>query len=150
MIDKIKRVLLIALVIAGTSIGITSEAQAQRFPRRNNGQVEQILSRIESNTDRFEDSLDDALDRSRLNGTNQEDEINRYVKDFERATDRLLDRYNRGQNVTSDIRSVLSSASRIDNFLQRRRLGPRVERDWSNVRRNVDDLERIVSRATRY
>ncbi|MBD2179680.1 hypothetical protein H6S82_13390 [Planktothrix sp. FACHB-1355] len=150
MIDKIKRVLLIALVIAGTSIGISSEAQAQRFPRRDNGQVEQILSRIESNTDRFQDSLDDALDRSRLNGTNQEDEINRYVKDFERATDRLLDRYDRGQNVTSDLRSVLSSASRIDNFLQRRRLGPRVERDWSTVRRSVNDLEGIISRARRY
>lgn len=150
MIDKIKRVLLIALVIAGTSIGISSEAQAQRFPRRDNGQVEQILSRIETNTDSFQNSLDDALDRSRLNGTNQEDEINRYVRDFERATDRLLERYDRGQNVTSDIRSVLSSASRIDNFLQRRRLGPRVERDWSTVRRSVNDLERIISRSRRY
>ncbi|MCL1473108.1 hypothetical protein [Argonema antarcticum] len=144
MIDKIKKLISITLVVAATSIGITSEAQAQRI-RPNDGRVEQILTRIETNTDTFQVSLDQALDRSRLNGSNREDEINRYVRDFERATDRLQERYDRNQSIASDLQSVINSASRIDNFVQRRRLGQRAERDWATVRRNVNELERIYN-----
>lgn len=55
--------------------------------------VKRVLKRLEEDTDRFSKSLDSALDRSVLNGTQAEDEINGYVHQFEEATDRLKDRY---------------------------------------------------------
>jgi hypothetical protein len=55
--------------------------------------VKRILKRLEEDTDRYSKSLDSALDKSALNGTRAEDEINNYVHQFEEATDHLKDRY---------------------------------------------------------
>src|SRR5262249_2890679 len=43
--------------------------------RLDDRQVEQIIHNIERQSDRFRKSLDSALDKSRLDGTRQEDEI---------------------------------------------------------------------------
>src|SRR5215510_12302637 len=56
------------------------------------GDVRQVIRNLETDTDTFKKSLDRALDHSALDGTNYEDEINNYVKEFEHATDKLKDR----------------------------------------------------------
>ncbi len=124
---------------------------ADRFDRPVfNGSTQQILNRIEDRTDRFRDSLDSALDDSRLNGSNREDNINQFVRDFEQATDRLRDRFDRGQRITADVQEVLNRASRIDNLMRRRRLGSNVEREWVSLRQDLNELARISNVARRF
>ncbi len=108
--------------------------------RVNDKQVESLLSQIELNAGRFRKSLDSALDRSRLDDTNREDNINQFVKDFEAATDRLEDRFGKKQSAAGDVEEVLNRAMLIDNFMRRHRLSSRAQEDWNGLRRNLDEL----------
>src|SRR5687767_14491852 len=53
--------------------------------------MQHLLERLESNTDRLSNSIDAALDHSRFNSTDLEDQANALVDELEFATDRLKD-----------------------------------------------------------
>lgn len=108
--------------------------------RLTDREVEQILRRIERQSDRFKSSLDSALDRSRINGTEREDEINEFVKQFNDEVKRLHDRFSDHKSVAADVQSVLDRAARIDEFMARRRLDQRAEEEWSRLKANLDEL----------
>lgn len=112
----------------------------------DNGSIRRLLSRIESRTNSFKSALDRALDRSRLDGSNREDNINQFVRDFALATDRLRDRYNQGQGISNEVREVLGRANRIDRFMRRARLDDRAEREWASLRQDLDELSRIADK----
>ena len=63
----------------------------QAVQRTNQEQLEETLERLEDNTDKFRESVEDALDDSRIEGTSAEDRINEFIEEFEKATDRLQD-----------------------------------------------------------
>jgi hypothetical protein len=108
--------------------------------RINDRQVKDLLDRMERNAGQFRTSLDAALDKSLLNSTNAEDNINQFVKDFETAADRLEDRFNEKRSASSDVEEVLRRADFIDNFLKHRLMNARAQSDWSNLRRDLDEL----------
>ncbi len=116
----------------------------QRSYRVNEREVKNLVKRIENNADRFKRSLDRALDRSRIDGTRQEDNINQFVRDFEEATNRLRDRVNDNNRAeANDAEEVLSRARVIDNFMRRQRLDSRAENDWTRLRGDLDTLARL-------
>jgi hypothetical protein len=132
-------------------MGLGSGLQAQPRPYRpDKRQVKDLLKRIEKGADRFRKSLDDALDKSRLDRTEREDLINRYVRDFENATDRLKDRAGHGGAASGDAEEVLQRAAVIDRFMRGRRLDPRAERDWQSLRSDLDQLARIYRVTNRW
>jgi CHASE3 domain sensor protein len=85
-----------------------------------------------------------------LNGSNREDNINQFVRDFEQATDHLRDRFDKGQRITADVQEVLNRASRIDNFMRRRRLGNNVESEWVSLRQDLNELARLSNVSRRF
>jgi len=93
--------------------------------------------RLEEDTDRFTKSLDSDLDHSALNGTHAEDEINRYVHDFEEATDHLKNRFDDREASPGLAREVLVRGRSIDVFMRRNRPGMS---DWVRVRQSLDRL----------
>src|SRR5688572_5062084 len=129
-----------ALVIAFTFLGfgLESEAQAQRASDR---QVEQIIQSIERRSDTFRRSFDAALDRSRLDGTYTEASVNEFVKAFENATNDLRSRFNGRTAVANDVDKILNSAAVIDQFMRTNLRQPRVQRDWTLLR---GDLQRLA------
>jgi hypothetical protein len=120
------------------------------FYRERYESVQQLLYRIEWRADRFAYNLDSELDRTRLDGTRREDNINEYVRDFKEATNRLRDRVYRGQRVATDVQEVLSRASRIDTFLRRHRLDERTKREWANLNQDLDELARLTNVVRRF
>ncbi len=108
--------------------------------RVNDNTVDALLTRIETKTDNFKRVLNNALDRSRLNGTDNEDAINNYVKDFENATDALNRRFDDRQSANSDVTEVLNRAYYIDNFMRQNRLAPNAERQWQSLRADLQTL----------
>lgn len=134
-------VVLIAFVslTLGPFINTTTTMAQRRWYR---GNVRNIVRNLERNTDRFKDSLDSALDRSTLNGTREEDEINRYVREFEEATDRLRDRTEDREFAPGAAREVLNRGRAINIFMRTHRLGAKAERDWAVVR---GDLNRLAN-----
>ena len=104
------------------------------------GNVRETLKRLEEDSDRFTKSLDSDLDHSRINGTRTEDEINRYVHDFEEATDHLKDRYEDQGTAPGLAREVLIRGQRIDRFMKQYRPGVRSMSDLARVRSSLDRL----------
>jgi hypothetical protein len=113
----------------------------QDLPYRiSDKEVEQNLKRLKEDTEKFRKSLDSSLDRSRLDGTNREDDINSFIKDFEHEASRLYDKFKDHKSVAADVESVLDRASRIDRFMVRQALTGRAARDWAAVRADLDEL----------
>ena len=108
-------------------------------------QVEELLKRIVKDADQFPRSLKQALDRSRIDGSRAEDNINQFVTEFKEATDHLRDHVNRRQVVTFDIEELLRRGVSIDSFMQRYQLTERAEKDWLKLRGDLDDLARAYN-----
>ena len=129
------------LCVSFALLAATANAQVMGQPYRvSDKDVENILRRIEKQSDQFRSSLDEALDRSRFNGTNQEDDINAFIKDFYEQTKRLRDRFNDHKSTTPDVEAVLGRAQRIDDFMRRNRLSSKAEDDWTTLRTHLDEL----------
>jgi len=137
-----KKSTLIAISLLFAMTGICSLAQGQETPYRiSDKQVEQSLKRLKKDADRFRKDLDSALDRSRLDGTNREDDINAFVKDFDKATSNLYERFKDHKSVSGDVQAVLDRAARIEQFMRRQQFrNGKAQRDWSVVRADLDQL----------
>jgi hypothetical protein len=149
--NRARQIISLALVLALTSIGLTTSAQAQnRAYRMTDRQIDELIRRVETSTDRFRASAANALDRSRYNGTASEDEVNRFIQSFEQATDQLRERFNRRASVSADVENVLTQANSINEFVLRNRLGGRVQSDWTLVRTDLDALARAYNVSWRW
>jgi hypothetical protein len=113
---------------------------SDRPNRLNDDQLKNLLGRIEKGADAFKGSLKDAVSHSRFDDTSSEGDINRFVKEFEVATDRLKDRFSKKQTAAGDVEEVLRRAAAIDGFMRRFALSSRAQSDWSSLRRNLDEL----------
>ncbi|HKP80927.1 MAG TPA: hypothetical protein VJT69_02860 [Pyrinomonadaceae bacterium] len=136
-----KRILIVfnvLMLLAGFSV----VARAQNSPYRlSDKDVKKLMAQLKKDTGKFRKSLDSSLDRSRLNGTNREDNINAIVKNYEDATERLYSRFKDNKSVGADVEAVLDGAAELDRFMTRRLASERAERDWAAVR---DDLRRLA------
>ena len=113
--------------------------------RLSDKEVEQIIHRIENESDKFRSSLDSALDKSRFNGSRREDDINAFVKEFYSETKRLHDHFDAHKSTGADVQSVLDRAARIDDFMRRYRLTSKAQNDWSTLRTNLEELARVYN-----
>ncbi len=113
----------------------------------NDKQVDELIHRIESQSDVFRKNLDSALDQSRLDGTRREDDINAFVKEFYQETKRLHEHFDSHKATASDVQTVLNRAAQIDQFMRRNRL--REDRDakkeWLQLRAYLDELARLYN-----
>lgn len=132
----------IFLLIALATILPTVSGNTQPQRRWYRGNVREIIRQLETDTDQFKSSLDSALDRSSINGSRAEDEINGAVKRFEEATDRLRDRAEDREYAPNLAREVLNRGRSINGFMRTHRLGGRAESDWAIVR---GDLNRLAN-----
>ncbi len=125
------------------SVGLVS---AQTRPYRvTDRQVQYLLNRIEQRTDIYKRDLDRSLDRSRLDGSDTEDMVNEYVKEFENSTDALKQKFDARETVSSDVQDILNRASYINGFMERNRLSTVVQRSWANVKTDLNTLARYYT-----
>jgi hypothetical protein len=114
--------------------------------RVSDREVERILSTIEHQSDHFRSALDSSLDKSRFDGTRQEDDINRFVKEFYEETKKLRDHFEHHKSTSGDVQSVLDRAASIDSFMRRNRLrSDKALREWTQLRAHLDELAQVYS-----
>ena len=128
-----RRVVHLFLALSMLTLATNSRAQRTNVVRTN---VRQIILTLETDTDTFKSSLDHALDRSPLDGTRAEDEINEYVKQFEHATDKLKDRAEDNRYAPNLAREVLIRGRSINTFM-RKHLGGDAGTDWARVKQDL-------------
>jgi hypothetical protein len=113
--------------------------------RISDKEVEDVIHRLESQSDKFRKSLDSALDKSRFDGTRREDDINAFVKDFNKETKTLHDHFDSHKSTASDVQTVLDRGAQIDQFMRRNRLKKDAQKDWTVLRAYLDELARVYS-----
>ena len=114
--------------------------------RVSDKEVERVLRQIEQQSDKFRSALDSALDKSRFDGTRQEDDINRFVKEFYEQTKALRHHFDSHKSTSADVQSVLDRAASIDSFMRRNRLRKDdAMREWSRLRGNLDELAQVYN-----
>ena len=108
------------------AVGVQA-ASAQEDPTR-------LIKQLEDDSDRFSNSTTKALDKSRFDGTSTEDQLIRYVRDFEDSIDRLKKAWDKGDDPTFLAKEVQTRSRSIDKFLKKYPLGGDVQTDWGTVR----------------
>jgi hypothetical protein len=136
------RVACTVLLLALANVCVTSEAAAQRQYRDNDVNMRNLIGRIETRTDAFRSALQNALNRSQLNGTAREDEVNGLASDLKSATNQLRSRFENRQSTSTDARLVLDRAALINNFLLSNWLDTTVDQNWRTLRGDLDQLAR--------
>lgn len=121
-------------------IGLGNANPASAQYRLSNTEIRNLIQRVETRTDSFSRNLENALDRSPINGTARGEELNRNVRDFEYATDQLRTRFESRQATATEARAVLDQAALINRFLLDNRLDAQVAQDWQLVRADLDRL----------
>lgn len=142
---KITTSMLTLFMLLGIA-AVTFDLQAQtRAYRVSDRAVGNLLNRIETRTDRFKRSLDNALDRSVINNTQREDNIIEYITEFENSTDQLKQKFDAKESVSEDVRNVLTRAAYINNFMKNNRLSAGAQRDWGYLRTDLNMLANYYS-----
>jgi hypothetical protein len=111
--------------------------------------VKNLCQHIEDMADKYKLTLDAALDKSVLNNTATEDEINRINADFRKAT-RSLENHRKEAGAADYAKEVLVQGKRINDFLVKHdaKLTPEVQSSWAAVRADLERLAKLYSLAT--
>lgn len=135
---------LVAISLSGLFAG---QALAQRDQpyRLSDRDLERIIRTIEKQADTFRKSLDDALDKSRFDGQRREDEINAFVREFDRETKRLHEHFDDHKSTRADVQSILDRAVHLERFMKRNRLTTRAQNDWTALKVDLDLLARTYN-----
>jgi DNA-binding TFAR19-related protein (PDSD5 family) len=141
MTRLIKHVVGLAVALAVASAGLAMAGQ-QRPYRLSDQQLKDLVNRIDTHRDTFNTSLKQAIDRSSINGSPAEDQIDRSVKMFQQAADVLRDRVNDRQSDTADAENVLRRATSLDDFMMRNQLDASARNGWQALRLDMSDLAR--------
>jgi len=107
--------------------------------------IKNLLQHLEDMADKYKLTLDAALDKSPLNNTKSEDEINGINADFRASTRHLEDERNNPEGAAAAAKDVLVKAKRIDDFLRKHnsKLTPEVQSSWVAVRTDLERLARL-------
>jgi hypothetical protein len=133
------------LFLAANAAAQPREARGRLYTKAD---VDRLIKRVETSSDKFRKEFDKALDRSRLNNTNREDRLNQYAKDFEHATDDLRSHFDRTDQWIENkeqVRTCLSLASKLNVAMRNRRLGPKVESRWVGLRYDLNTLADVYN-----
>ena len=143
---------MIALLAVFSVLLLADSSNAQ--PRRargsvyTNAEVSRVIRRVETTVDNFKREFDRSLDRSRLDGSRREDNLNERARQLELATDELrreFDRRDRWAENRDEVRRCLDIATDINVAMRNRRLGGRTESLWSKARTELNTLARYYS-----
>lgn len=137
----------LAAIFMILSLAETNYAQRRSRLKVNSKQrIEDLIKRIEENTDSFVKSYDEALDDSRLNGTRREDRYTDLARNFEHSTDELrreFDHDKASSQVRVNVRKCLNAASVVNRIMKSRNFGRQTESAWIRLRAELNNLAGI-------
>lgn len=138
--SKLRTIISLSLAVILSGIAVVAQANSGSQYYANDRAVQQLIRRIEVRTNSFRVSMRRALDRSRLDNTQREENINQLVSEFEQATNQLRDHFDARHTTVSDAQMVLDRAFWIDAFMHRHRFAPNAERQWNLLKSDLNTL----------
>lgn len=140
---KIITLIILTILVSSQLVWAQGTAGGRYYTKAD---VERIIKRVEERSDAFRRVVDRSLDRSGIDGTNREDNINEQVKQLETAIDTLRKDFDRAQTweeTREQVQRVRSEADDVNAIMMRGRWrrGGQVRSEWSLVR---SDLNRLL------
>src|SRR4026207_1618925 len=147
---------LLAAAVLALSLPPAAAAQWGGYPQnrypdnRDNGRYDDrglrdSVHRLDRLSKDFERDMDRALDRSRVNGSRQEDRINDQVHQFRDAVGDLKSRVGNGRDLNrsaNEARRVLQEADDLDRF-SRRGFDGRTASQWSQIQQELRYISNV-------
>ena len=136
-------------------LGLPAIASAQWRNNRNNRNddynrsgsynrnLNSTVKNLKNRSKDFARQLDRELDHSRYDERRREDNLNQLAKSFKDAADDLDDKYDNSRDYNrsqDEARRVLALGNQLDRALSRARLGGNINRDWNNIRYDLQTL----------
>jgi hypothetical protein len=143
---------LLAAAALALSLPVVAAAQWGGYPndrgygRYDGRYVRDSVHRLDRLAKDFERDLDRALDRSRVNGSRREDQINSEAHQFRNAVGNLKSRVGNGNDLNrsaDEARRVLQQAQQLDRMTRPVWYDGRVSSEWSQIQQEL----RIISDA---
>lgn len=138
-----KRVMVITLGCCMMLAALAAPSFAQRQSNVSRATVDNLIRRVEQRSDAFVQMFDRALDNSSADGTLKEDRMNERARELARQLDIVRTEFNRHQNfwdIRDNVSQAVNQAGPINTIVRNRRLNPRVERQWSLLRADLNRL----------
>jgi hypothetical protein len=120
-----------------------ASADRHRYPRER---VRAIAHDLDDRTDRFRALLDRSLDKSPLDGTRREDELNKQAQRLAKQASDIrheLDRREDYWEVKNDVASALDAGRDINRTMRARKFARETEREWDTVRTELNNLAAV-------
>ncbi len=130
----------VLFVVASFVFASAAVAQQSRYTRRDVGN---IITKLEKSSNTFRQDFDKYLDRSSLNGTNEENRINRIVSNYESALNELRRDFDRNDNwwtSRNNVSRVMDEARAVNSMMNNLSFANRLENQWRNMRRDINTL----------
>lgn len=101
-----------------------------------------IASRLEKNAKRFASQFDKELDKSLYDGRPIEKRLEKRAKKLKSALDAVRGKVKSGKErkIRKKLDRALSIAHDVNAVMAARRFSADLERDWDEIRRDLDDL----------
>ena len=129
-----------------TALMGAASAHAQIYRGGNNNtQIRAVLTRLETKTDTFRAAVERRAGNTGLNNTRNQGEVTEFVAEFENATDRLRSSFNSRRGTADEATEVLNRAWYIDDYIRQNRPGIGIERQWTSIRTDLDQLARYYT-----
>ncbi len=136
---SLRHITYFTLIALAFTFSTTAQAQNRAY-RATDRQVQTLLDRIENRTNDFKTEIDRSLDRSRIDGTRQEDSINQIVANFETATDNLKNNFSSRRSSSNDVQQVLDRAVFLNSFMRNNTMSQTSQNLWSQIRTDLNML----------
>jgi len=121
-----------------------------RYPdnrgRNDNRGLRDSVQRLDRLAKDFERDMDRALDRSRVNGTSQEDRINEQVHQFRDAVGDLKSQVGNGRDLNrsaDEARRVLEEGQQVDRVARPRWFDGRMVSQWSQIQQELRYISNV-------
>jgi hypothetical protein len=142
---------ILAAAILALSLPAAASAQWGGYPQnrypdnRDNGRYDDrglrdSVHRLDRLSKDFERDMDRALDRSRVNGSRQEDRINDQVHQFRDAVGDLKSRVGNGRDLNrsaNEARRVLDEGRQLNSVARPRWFDSRLASEWSQIQQEL-------------
>lgn len=102
--------------------------------------LEKLISKIASDEDKFRDALDPQLKKAVYRGPNGEVNVERFLKDFSDAAEKLEDRYKKDYSASTEAGDLLRQGTTIDNYFKRDQAATKGESEWNRFADNLKAL----------
>ncbi len=106
-----------AAIAGGVLLALGLAAPILAAERLNDKDVKQLIDRMDSERDRFEDQLDGKLKRSIIRGPRGEVDVERYLDDLQENMDKLKGRFTSDYSGSAEVTTILRQGSDIHRYM---------------------------------